>query len=141
MPAPSVEDRLAIQDLFARYMWALDGGDADGILDCFTIDGALESPAIGRREGQDGLREFATRFSRFHANGAQLRHIISNIRCEVDGDRAKARCYLVVYLTRNGGSRLLGPGHYDCDLRREGGRWLFETRRVLMDHDYELEGL
>lgn len=39
----SVEDRLAIGDLFARYMWAIDTGDVEGLVACFTEDGALEN--------------------------------------------------------------------------------------------------
>lgn len=136
-----IEDQIAIQNLFSRYMWALDGGDIDGIVSCFTADGALESPAVGRYEGHDGIRAFATRFSRFRERGAQMRHMVSNLRIEVDGDRGFARCYLVVFLTQHGDSRLLGPGRYECSLRKTDGDWRFEHRLVVMDHDYELEGL
>ena len=37
-----VEDRLDIQELFARYVWALDMGDADSFVDCFTEDGCFD---------------------------------------------------------------------------------------------------
>ena len=36
MTALSIEDRLALQDLIAAYSWALDTGDADGLVACFT---------------------------------------------------------------------------------------------------------
>jgi hypothetical protein len=32
----SVEDRLAIQDLFIRYAFVLDGGDVEGVVSCFA---------------------------------------------------------------------------------------------------------
>lgn len=32
MATPSVEDRNAINDLFVRYMWALDAGDVEGVI-------------------------------------------------------------------------------------------------------------
>jgi len=138
----SVEDRHAIGDLFARYMWAIDTGDVEGLVACFTDDGALESPAVGRYVGRDGIRGFATRFARFHAGGTQLRHVISNLLIEADvGDRAFAKCYLVTFLTKDGQSRLLGPGRYECRLRKENGTWRFENRLVVMDHDYVLEGI
>ena len=60
---------------------------------------------------------------------------------QVDGDRARARCYLTAFLTRHGQSHHLPPGHYDCDLVRVSGRWLFQRRVVVHDHDYVLEGL
>ena len=37
-----VEDRLDIQELFARYAWSLDLGDAEGVLSCFTDDGLFD---------------------------------------------------------------------------------------------------
>ena len=35
----------------------------------------------------------------------------------VDGNRAQATCYLTVFLTKDGESRLLAPGRYNCELR------------------------
>jgi uncharacterized protein (TIGR02246 family) len=141
MAKPSVEDRIAIEDLFIRYTCALDAGDVDTVVACFAEDGSLESPAVGQCIGRPSIREFARRFARFRANGSQLRHVISNLRIDADGDRAHALCYLAVFLTRDGKSRLLAPGGYDCDLVRIGGDWLFQRRVVLHDHDYTLEGL
>src|SRR5437868_6556374 len=39
-----LEDRLAIEDLFVRYTTALDRGDVETIVDCFTPDGSLDQP-------------------------------------------------------------------------------------------------
>jgi 3-phenylpropionate/cinnamic acid dioxygenase small subunit len=141
MAQPSLDDRAAIADLFARYMWALDGGDVEALVACFTEDGALQSPAVGEHRGHAAIRGFATRFAAYRRSGAQLRHVISNLLMEVDGNRAEARCYLVVFEIRNGASRLLGPGRYECILRRSEVGWRFENRLVVMDHDYVLEGI
>jgi hypothetical protein len=46
-----------------------------------------------------------------------------------------------VVLPRDGESRLLAPGRYDCELRKTDGQWRFQRRVVLHDHDYTLEGL
>jgi uncharacterized protein (TIGR02246 family) len=138
---PSIEDRLAISDLFTRYTCALDAGDVDTLVDCFTEDGALVSPAVGAHAGRPAIRAFAERFARFRANGSQLRHVISNLMMQVDGDHGHATCYLTVFLTRDGKSRLLAPGMYDCELRKTGGIWRFQNRVVRHDHDYTLEGL
>ena len=59
----------------------------------------------------------------------------------LDGDRAKASCYLLIVITRDGQSRLLAPGRYECDLARIGGQWLFQRRRVILDHEVVLEGV
>ncbi|MFO1313681.1 MAG: nuclear transport factor 2 family protein [Burkholderiales bacterium] len=141
MGKPGVDDRLAIDDLFVRYVCALDEGDVDALVDCFAEDGSLASPVAGVHKGHAAIRAFAQRFARYRASGAQLRHVISNLRIDVDGDRARARCYLVVFLTRNGETRVIPPGQYDCDLVRTGGGWRFQHRVVAHDLPYTLEGL
>ena len=137
----SIEDRLAINDLFVRYTTALDAGDVETIVGCFTEDGSLESPAVGTYSGRRAIREFAERFARFRERGAQLRHIISNLAIRLDGDRATATCYLLNVITRNGKSELLAPGRYECQLERIDGEWLLKHRLVILDHDVKLEGI
>ena len=141
MPTPSVEDRLLINDLFVRYTTALDAGDVETIVGCFTEDGALESPAVGVYKGRQGIRDFAVRFAQFHERGAQLRHFISNLAVQVEGDRARATCYLLNIITRNGKTELLAPGRYDCQLVKQGGEWLFQHRLVLLDSEVALDGI
>ena len=67
--------------------------------------------------------------------------MISNMQIEVEGDRAKAYCYLVSFLTYEKKSQLLAPGYYDCRLRREQGEWKFEYRLVVQDGEYTLPGI
>lgn len=141
MDMAAMIDRLLINDLFVRYTRALDGGDVEGIVGCFSEEGSLESPAVGAYRGREGVREFARRFARFHEEGAQLRHVISNLAVEIAGERARATCYLLNVITRNGQSRLLAPGRYECDLVKAGGQWLFERRLVILDHAVTLEGV
>jgi uncharacterized protein (TIGR02246 family) len=141
MPPPSIEDRLAIGDLFTRYTCALDAGDVATVVDCFTPDGALESPAVGRHAGHAAIRAFAERFARYQRSGSQLRHVVSNLMMQVDGDTAHATCYLTVFLTQGGQSRLTAPGQYECELQRTDGTWRFRDRIVRHDHDYTLPGL
>lgn len=142
MPASYLEERLAIEDLFVRYTTALDRGDVETLVDCFTPDGSLDSPAVGSHAGHAAIRAFAERFAAFNRRGSQLRHVISNLAVEVDGERARAICYLLNILTRNGESRLLAPGRYECDLvKSTGGRWRFQRRVVILDHPIKLDGI
>ena len=85
MSLAELEDRIAINDLFVRYTTALDRGDVETLVACFTPDGSLDSPAVGRHSGHAAIRAFAERFARFHERGAQLRHVISNLAVELDG--------------------------------------------------------
>jgi hypothetical protein len=52
----SAEDRLDIQELFARYAWAIDFGDADAVCDVFTKDGVLNHLWQGELRGHDAIR-------------------------------------------------------------------------------------
>jgi uncharacterized protein (TIGR02246 family) len=137
----SMDDRQMINDLFVRYTTALDTGDVETIVGCFTEDGALESPAVGVYAGRQGIREFAERFARFRERGSQLRHFISNLAVQVDGDEAHATCYLLNVITRNGKTELMAPGRYDCRLAMVGGEWLFRHRLVVLDGEVPLDGI
>src|ERR1700736_3867577 len=119
----SIEDRFAINDLFVRYTTALDAGDVATIVACFTEDGSLESPAVGKYSGREGIRAFSERFAALNRRGVQLRHVLSNLAVAVNGDTARATCYLTNILTMDGTSQLMPPGRYECDLRRVDGDW------------------
>jgi 3-phenylpropionate/cinnamic acid dioxygenase small subunit len=135
-------DWLAIQRLFIRYATSLDHGDIDTVVSCFTADCVLESPVLGTFEGHAGLRDFAGRTARLlREQGVQFRHVVSNLVADVDGDTAKARCYLLDFRTRDGRTELLSPGEYVCDLRRESGQWRFARRVVLMDRAFGVSDL
>lgn len=140
MAATSTEDRLGIADLFTRYALALDDGDVDGVVACFTEDATVESPVVGTYAGQAEIRRFARRLAAARQAGARLRHVVSNLVAEVEGDRGRARCYLVTFITRDGRSELLAPGEYNCEVVRRDGRWLFTRRVVAMDSAVTLPG-
>ena len=141
MAAGSIEDRLAIHDLLVRYTTALDRGDITTVVDCFTADAVLESPVIGRITGHAAIRAFAERFAAQLRAGTQFRHLVTNIAAEIDGDRARVTAYLLVLITRDGGSRRLPPGRYECEVVRDGDAWRFSRRVVFHDHDYTLDGI
>ena len=69
--------------------------------------------------------------------GGQFRHVLSNLRIDVEGDTARAKCYLLDFLTRDGKTELLSPGDYDCELIRVGDDWRFKTRLVHMDRQFK----
>jgi uncharacterized protein (TIGR02246 family) len=139
--APTIEDRFAINDLFVRYTTALDAGDVDTIVNCFAEDGALESPLVGKHAGRAAIRAFSERFAALPRRGVQLRHVISNLAMTVDGDTARATCYLTNIVTIDGKSQMMPPGRYECDLRRVEGTWLFANRLVILDAPFALPGI
>jgi uncharacterized protein (TIGR02246 family) len=136
----NLEDRVAIHDLFTRYCCALDNGEIETVVGCFTEDAVLKSPVIDI-QGRDEIRAFAGRFAAQRAAGTQFRHMVTNIAVKIEGDRATATAYLLVLISKDGIHRTLPPGRYECELVKEGGQWLFSRRIVQHDHAYTLEGI
>ena len=67
MSQPKFEDRIAIQDLYARYCWALDTGDTDGYVALFTADAeATEETSAGTLEVRQGREEIRRLVLKFH---------------------------------------------------------------------------
>jgi len=142
MAAASIADWFDINNVFIRYATSLDRGDVDAVVDCFSEDASLASPVLGEFAGHAGIRDFAARTARLKSEeGVQFRHVLSNLVVDVDGDRARATCYLLDFRTRDGNTELLSPGEYECHLRKVGGRWLFERRVVVMDRAFGVNDL
>jgi len=136
----NLEDRAAIHDLFTRYCCALDNGEVDTVVDCFTPDAVLQSPVIDIA-GHAEIRAFAGRFAAQRAAGIQFRHMVTNIAVTLDGDKARATAYLLVLISQDGSHRTLPPGRYECDLAKRDGAWRFSRRTVFHDHAYTLDGI
>ncbi|MFS8115365.1 nuclear transport factor 2 family protein [Rhizobium jaguaris] len=131
--ALSVEDRLAINDLFIRYATSMDNGDVEGVVGCYTEDAVLLGSATGDHRGHQAIRAFATRYANFHASGAQLRHFITNIIVTPEEGGAKVTAYLLTGYTQDGQHERLRPGHYICHVVKTDGEWLFKSRFVAQD--------
>jgi ketosteroid isomerase-like protein len=142
MAAPSMQDWFDINNLFIRYATSLDRGDVGAVVDCFASDASLESPVLGNFSGHAGIRDFADRTARLkREEGVQFRHVVSNLVVDVDGEQATATCYLLDFRTRDGKTELLSPGEYACELRKQGGRWLFTRRLVVTDKPFGVKDL
>jgi 3-phenylpropionate/cinnamic acid dioxygenase small subunit len=129
------EDREEVRELYARYAMTIDGGAFDEWVDCFTDDGVFESARFGRHSGRDGLKRF-TAIYKESLGGAQVRHVITNVTFQLDGERGAGACYLVYYHVKDGRVQQTAVGHYRDRLRKVNGRWKFESRQVALDgHD------
>jgi len=135
------EDRAQIEDLQARYLFALDFRDADAYAATFTEDGVLDYGAgkiVGRQAIRDmvaGMRSNAERQGDSDTSGlrpAAGRHNISNIVVTIDGDRATGAAYWFHMGNANPERRaqLNSFGHYEDELVKVDGEWLFSLRKI-----------
>src|SRR5439155_17503030 len=90
------EDRAAIEDLQARYLFALDFHDPDLYVSTFTEDGVLDYGS-GEVKGRQPIKEVIARMpnpaSVAGKRAGAARHNISNIVIKVDGNKAESRSY------------------------------------------------
>src|SRR5512147_2256172 len=80
------EDRIAVEDVMARYVWTVDSLDADGYAAVFTKDAIIDSNG-SISKGQAEIRQIVTnlikRIDDDKAKGlppTRLYHVISNVR-------------------------------------------------------------
>jgi len=141
------EDRAQIEDLQARYLFALDFFDLDTYVSTFTEDGVLDIIEY-RVQGRDAIRkaieESRAVFDQSSGDGpkgpyrATGRHNISNIVIKVDGDKAYGRAYWFHYSNNNPERKAVfdGYGHYEDEMVKVNGEWLF-SKRVIYNEGVE----
>jgi hypothetical protein len=135
------EERALIEDLQARYMFALDFGDVDTYVMTFTENGILDI-GDGEIRGRDAIRkviggmpgrkEASASKDASTLRPATGRHNITNIVIKVDGDKASGRAYWFHYGNNNPKrtATLDSYGHYEDEMVKVDGKWLFSKRRI-----------
>ena len=123
-----LEDAEAIRNLKARYAALCDNQyDADGIASLFTEDAVWESPALGRFEGRDAIRNFFRGASGIFSFAI---HYSLNGHIEVDGDIARACWYLFMPCTVAAGNQATWRPAIDHETyARVAGIWMFRHKR------------
>lgn len=131
----STQDRLDIQQLVARYAWALDTGDVEGFVDCFHSDGellwdAFDTPLQWR--GAAELRRFAEGLRALPASAGRQHHV-SNLLVEPADGGARGRAFVLVTLRQPDGAVAAHvAGWYEDSFALEDGKWRIR-RRVIRD--------
>ena len=131
----SSEDRLEIQELYARYCHSADLCDGEEWADCFIEDGVF-APSLGPEAGQTyrGRKELAAFISAPHRIPLENRHWNTALTLDRAGDDISAVCY--AFLLRVAGAdapEILGSVIYRDRLTKEGGAWKFKERRPRKD--------
>ena len=129
------DDRAAIEDLQARYLFALDFHDPDLYVSTFTEDGVLDYGS-GDVKGRQAIKDVIARMPKPAAvvgirDGA-ARHNISNIVIKVDGNKAASVSYWFHYSNDNPKRTGVfdGFGHYKDELVKVNGQWFFTKRTM-----------
>ncbi len=129
----SADDRLAILDLFARYAWAYDCGDAAAYAAVFTEDGLLADQADLHAVGRPAIREAIKYF--FDLRGQSVwQHHNAHLRMEGDGEECQVHSYWAVLEHRpDGGFGVGSLGWYLSRCVKLDGEWFFQERTFYND--------
>jgi hypothetical protein len=137
-------DRLAIEEVLARYCRGIDRCDPDELAAVFTKDARIDYG--------DGPKPPADTISGLMAGLGAMRltqHNIGNVICRIEGKRARCESYCVALhilprgetlVTQTGGSPVTMPdiemvvgGRYLDTLVRQSGSWRIAERLYIMD--------
>lgn len=131
-----IEDRLAIQDLFAGYAWALDTGDVEALVANFTEDAVMieevfEDPDVW--EGHDGIRALAKHYFTSPGFPGRQHHVTQQLFSMRDGGGI-VDVKSFAFVTECHGEppyTLRFAGWYEDEVARDAdGAWRFRRRAV-----------
>jgi hypothetical protein len=139
MTAATPEERAGIEDLYARYYWALDTGDTDGYGETFTEDAEIfeyrdELPDDFHTVGREGARELVRGYHQDPGfAGAQHRGSQPLIDPDPEGrpDHWRVRAYVfTMHLKPGEMPAILWTGHIDDIVVKTDARYLFKTKKI-----------
>lgn len=136
------EDRALIENLCARYMFALDNDDLDTYVLTFTEDGILDI-GDGEWQSRDTIKSIMLALQEDEElpldSGLQRatgRHNITNIVLKIEGDTAIGRAYWF-HMNNDNPERkteLDSYGHYEDVIVKVNGEWLFSKRKIINEN-------
>ena len=122
----TAQDLVDIQQLYAKYNWALDGGDSEGYASTFTPDGVFNNNV-----GHDAIVKFA---DTFHAGlGAHVRHWNTNLMILPTPEGASGQVYLVLVDFANKPATIATSASYTDQLVKTPQGWRFKKRATKGD--------
>jgi uncharacterized protein (TIGR02246 family) len=133
------EDRVAVEDVMNRYVWAVDSLDADGYVAVFTDDAVIDSNGNFSR-GHAEIRKVVTgmiqRQDEARAKGvpppARLYHVISNVRITFPkpGEALHQSYWQTVRRDADGRMVAAAMGRSEDHLVKRNGKWLIQFRKL-----------
>ncbi len=129
MSQQEMSDRLEIQDLFARYSYAIDDRDWDGLDEVFTADALIDYSEAGGARGT--LKEIKAYLGSAMDKFSGFQHLVATMKLELQGDSAHSRTILFnpMIVEKDGGKHVFFVGlWYVDDLVRTPKGWRINHR-------------
>jgi uncharacterized protein (TIGR02246 family) len=137
------EDRIAVEDVMARYVWAVDSLDPDGYVAVFTEDAVIDSNgSISRGHGE--IRRIVTSLIRRRddnkAKGlptSNLYHVVSSVRITFPkpGEAVHQSYWQTMRRDQDGKMIAAAMGRSEDRLVKRNGKWLIQSRTLTVFTD------
>lgn len=137
------EDRIAVEDVMARYVWAVDSLDPEGYVAVFTEDAIIDSNG-SISKGHEEIRKIVTNLIQRRddnkAKGmpiANLYHVISNVRITFPkpGEALHQSYWQTVRRDTDGKMTAAAMGRSEDLLVKRNGKWLIQWRKLTVFTD------
>jgi hypothetical protein len=137
----ALADRLAVQDVLTRYVWALDTKTFDDLDQVFTADAFIDYTSSGGIKGQ--YPEVKEWLANVLPHFPTYQHYVTNTDITIDGDRATSRCALynpMGHQKKEGAISffLVGAEYHDKLVRTDSGWRIAERIEKTMWTDGDL---
>ena len=137
------EDRIAVEDVMARYVWAVDSLDPDGYVAVFAEDAVIDSNG-SISKGHEEIRKIVTSLiKRRDDNKARglptsnLYHVISSVSITFPkpGEALHQSYWQTVRRDNDGKMTAAAMGRSEDRLVRRNGKWLIQSRKLTVFTD------
>ena len=137
------EDRIAVEDVMARYVWAVDSLDAEGYVAVFTADAIIDSNG-SISKGHEEIRQIVTSLIRRRDDNktkglptSNLYHVISNVRITFPkpGEAVHHSYWQTVRRDQDGTMTAAAMGRSEDRLVKRNGKWLIQRRKLTVFTD------
>ena len=139
----SYEDRIAVEDVMARYVWAVDSLDADGYVAVFTEDAIIDSNG-SLSQGHEEIRRIVTNLIQRRGDNkakglptSNLYHVVSNVRISFPkpGEALHQSYWQTVRRDKDGKMTAAAMGRSEDRLVKRNAKWLIQSRKLTVFTD------
>jgi hypothetical protein len=124
-----IEDRLAIQELTARYAYYVDTFQNDKIMELWAEDAIFDESRVGTGR-HEGSRAIAVFFDEVKKTVTHQAHITANhLIDELEGTKGKGIVFSIVEAVTSAGN-MRAVVYYADEYVKTGERWRFQSRVI-----------
>ena len=137
------EDRIAVEEVMARYVWTVDSLDSDGYAAVFTDDAVIDANGTISR-GREQIRGIVTSLIKRRDDNkalgrpsSNLYHVVSSVRITFPKPGEALHQSYWQTMRHDTGDRMItaAMGRSEDRLVKRNGKWLIQSRKLTVFND------